>query len=1229
MKNNVKTKNLYKRDINSAHSGSGQPDSKDTSIQPTFESYQLVNRALIILSEFNRVLIQNLKETELLSEICRILVETGQYRLAWVGYAENNKQKSVKPAAQFGFEEGYLNLINITWADTEKGRSPAGSAIRNSKITISQNILNDDHFKPWREQALERGYQSSIALPLLANNKAFGALIIYSAKPDAFDEDEVNLLARITADLTLSINAARISDSRRSMEERFRLLFENNPHPMWVYDLESLKFLSVNNAAITHYGYSHDEFLNMTIKDIRPIEDVPALLANIEKVTSGIDEAGLWKHKKKDGSLIDVEIISHTTEFDGKRAEVVLANDVTKRILAESELRASEERFRFIVESAPSILMITDEKGRNIYVSPNCKLITGYSEKDLLGEMKWWVHEDDSARSQLIYEEAFKEHTAGANFEYKASRKNGEVWYASSSWQPIKDEVGQFKGIVFQTIDITERKMAEEAYRKTHESHSLVLNNIDEMIYQIEQDESDLDKGKIIFVSQKVEKILGYQPEDFYNDFQLLISIMHPEDVKKFREDTRNIYEEKKPRIRYYRLRLKASKTYRHIEDSVTPQIDKKDRMIGFFGVARDITDRKMTQEKLRKSEERFRLAFRTSPDAISITTLNKGIYIDINRGFTTITGFTHKEIIGKSSIGKLWVSVDDRNRMAAALKSHKYIDNLEAKFRMKDGTIKTGLMSARIIDLDGEQCVLSITRDITDLNQIRDALRESEKRYELATSAGNVGVWDWNIVTGEIYIDPHLKSILGYKDHEISNRLEEWKKLDYPDDQPNVLAAVNDHLSDKSRIYQIAHRMVHKNGEIRWFLARGNALRDAKGNAYRMVGTETDITETKNLEEQLMQAQKMEAVGRLAGGIAHDFNNLLTVINGYSELLTSRLRKDDPIYREASQIRNAGERAARLTNQLLAFSRRQILQPKVFDINELLREMEKMLGRLIGEDIELITLFPDNVCLIKADPNQIDQVIMNMAVNARDAMPDGGKLIIETQNIEILDDHVKQRRMVEPGLYVRLSLSDTGSGMDKQTQAHIFEPFFTTKEQGKGTGLGLATVYGIIKQSGGYIWLYSEPGQGTTFKIYLPRIDHDMPVLERKEIPHDDVAGTETILVVEDEEDVRNLIVTALHKYGYKVLEAAHGGSALLTCERFKDRIDLLLTDMVMPQMNGKELVERLKPLHPEMSVIYMSGYTDLAAINHELLEDGEFFIQKPFSPVSLIKKIRQKLDS
>ncbi len=1229
MKNDVKTKNIYKRDINSAQSLSGQPDSKDTSIQPTFESYQLVNRALNILSEFNRVLIQNLKEAELLSEICRILVETGQYRLAWVGYAENNKQKSVKPAAQFGFEEGYLNLINITWADTEKGQSPAGSAIRNSEITISQNILNDDHFKPWREQALERGYQSSIALPLLANNKAFGALIIYSTKPDAFDEDEVNLLARITADLTLSINAARISDSRRSMEERFRLLFENNPQPMWVYDLESLKFLSVNNAAIIHYGYSLAEFLNMTIKDIRPTKDVPALLANIEKVTSGIDEAGIWKHKKKDGSLIDVEIISHTTEFDGKRAEVVLANDVTKRILAESELRASEERFRFIVESAPSILMITDDMGHNIYVSPNCEQITGYSEKDLLGEMKWWVHEDDSARSQLIYEKAFKEHSAGANFEYKASRKNGEVWYASSSWQPIKDKDGQFKGIVFQTIDITDRKMAEEAYHKSHESHSLVLNNIDEMIYQIEQDEPDLDNGKIIFVSQKVEKILGYEPEDFYNDFQLLINIMHPKDVKKFREDTRNIYEEKKPRIRYYRLRLKASQVYRHIEDSVTPQIDDKDRMIGFFGVARDITDRKMTEEKLRKSEERFRLAFRTSPDAISITTLNKGIYIDINRGFTTITGFTHKEIIGKSSIGKLWVSVVDRNRMAAALKSHKYIDNLEAKFRMKDGTIKTGLMSARIMDLDGEQCVLSITRDITDLNQIRDALRESEKRYELATSAGNVGVWDWNIVTGEIYIDPHLKSILGYKDHEISNRLEEWKKLDYPDDQSNVLAAVNEHLSGKSRIYQIAHRMVHKNGEIRWFLARGNALRDIYGSAYRMVGTETDITENKNLEEQLMQAQKMEAVGRLAGGIAHDFNNLLTVINGYSELLTSRLRKDDPIYREASQIRNAGERAARLTNQLLAFSRRQILQPKVFDINELLREMEKMLGRLIGEDIELVTLFPENVCLIKADPNQIDQVIMNMAVNARDAMPDGGKLIIETQNIEIDNDYMEQRRMVEPGLYVRLSLSDTGTGMDKQTQAHIFEPFFTTKEQGKGTGLGLATVYGIIKQSGGYIWVYSEPDQGTTFKIYLPRIDHEMPVGERKEISHGDVAGTETILVVEDEEDVRNLIVTALHKYGYKVLEAAHGGSALLTCERYSDTIDLLLTDVVMPQMNGKELVERLKPLHPEMNVIYMSGYTDLAAINHELLEDGEFFIQKPFSPVSLIKKIRQKLDS
>lgn len=395
------------------------------------------------------------------------------------------------------------------------------------------------------------------------------------------------------------------------------------------------------------------------------------------------------------------------------------------------------------------------------------------------------------------------------------------------------------------------------------------------------------------------------------------------------------------------------------------------------------------------------------------------------------------------------------------------------------------------------------------------------------------------------------------------------------------------------------------------------------------------DVTERRQAEEvlrqteeQLIQAQKMEAIGRLAGGVAHDFNNLLTAIIGYSQLALRRISPQDQLRQELDEIRKAGERAATLTSQLLAFSRKQVLQPKILDLNAVVADTSKMLNRLIGEDIRFRTTLDPGLKQVKADPGQIEQVLMNLAVNARDAMPNGGSLSIETSNVYLNEEYANHHAEVRSGHYIMLAVSDTGCGMDSKTRAHIFEPFFTTKEQGKGTGLGLATVYGIVKQSGGHIWVYSEPDRGTTFKIYMPLVDEE-PSLANEPLQADLLPmGTERVLLAEDDVQVRDFTSRVLRELGYRVIEAANGNEAVMVANKTTEAIDMLLTDVVMPQIGGKELSEKLKSERPEIKVLFLSGYTADAIVHHGVLDSGMAFLHKPFTPGELARKVREVLD-
>ncbi|HYT03775.1 MAG TPA: response regulator [Gemmatimonadales bacterium] len=509
---------------------------------------------------------------------------------------------------------------------------------------------------------------------------------------------------------------------------------------------------------------------------------------------------------------------------------------------------------------------------------------------------------------------------------------------------------------------------------------------------------------------------------------------------------------------------------------------------------------------------------------------------------------------------------------------------------------------------------------------QVEAALRESETSHATLIAHAPVGIYRSTAEGRFLSVNAALVRMLGYDSADEVLKLDMARDV-YADPAERQRLLDRDTYSDRE-YDDVEAEWKRRDGRYLTVQLSVRAVRDAAGRVQYYETIVRDVSEQRRLQQQLVQAQKMEAVGRLAGGVAHDFNNLLTVIISYSDLVLADLPRDDPKWDDIDQIRKAGEAAAALTSQLLAFSRQQVLQPRVLDMNAVVATTQKLLERLIGEDVKLVTVLAPDLGKVKVDPGQLEQVIMNLAVNARDAMPNGGRLTIETANVEMDEAYVRGHPLARSGRYVMLAVSDTGIGMDEATKARIFEPFFTTKEPGKGTGLGLATVYGIVQQSGGFLWVYSEPGHGTSFKTYFPQLDEAAASGAARPVALPVPRGRETVLLVEDAAAVRAVTRAVLERQGYTVLEAPNGEAALRLGAKHRGPIHLLLTDVVMPELSGRQLAEQLAALRPAMRVLYTSGYTDDAVFRHGVLEAGIAYLQKPFTPDALARKVREVLD-
>ncbi|HSS98494.1 MAG TPA: PAS domain S-box protein [Terriglobales bacterium] len=875
--------------------------------------------------------------------------------------------------------------------------------------------------------------------------------------------------------------------------------------------------------------------------------------------------------------------------------------------------------YKMLIETFPQWVWITDAKGSTTFCNRHWYEFSGLTAGQTYNnEWHTLIHPDDRERARSTWQNALDTGKAyESEYRYKRSRDGKYRWHLSKGI-PLKNGSGKVEKWIGFGIDIHDSKTAEHELADREARLSAIVNTGPDCIKLLAADGSLLEMnqaGLAIMEADSPGQIIGKH---------LIERVISKQYYKAFRDLNQRIFRGEDGELIYEIVGFKG--THRWLQTHATPLRDKKGTIRAALAITRDITQQKKAEDELRASETKFRALFEHSSDAVALFDKDWKV-VFCSTSIERILGVRPEDVIGHDALE--WVHPDDR---APVGKTYMHVlshpgETVTARVRLraKNGSWKVIERNiTNLLDDPNIGAIVNNVRDITEKVRIDEALRGSEERFAKAfqSSPLPVLITTWEEARFQDVNDAALE-LSGYSREDVIGRtVDELNLWGSPEDR----AAFYQVLQESRQVKALQSTFRTRKGEIRHVELFADTI-ELDGVSC-LLTIARDTTESLKLEAQFRQAQKMDAIGRLAGGVAHDFNNMLAVIVGYVQLLQDRVESIDSAQKHIEQIRKACERAAGLTRQLLAFSRKQIVQPRILNLNIIVNNLSKMLLRVIGEDITLSMVPGIPMGSIKADLGQIEQVLMNLIINARDAMPNGGRIIIETSNAELKENHAQHRPTVVGGSYVMLSVSDTGTGMDEPTMARIFEPFFTTKGSGKGTGLGLSMVYGIVKQSNGYIWVASEPGKGATFKMYFPRVNEEPDALVAQTFEPPIAGGSETILVVEDDPSLCELVVALLEESGYKVLEALDAKEAL-DIARKKKNIKLLLTDVIMPTMSGTELAKEISKLRPDIKVLFMSGYSGDLVTSHGILEAATNLVEKPFTKHTLLSKVRAVLDN
>jgi two-component system, cell cycle sensor histidine kinase and response regulator CckA len=885
-----------------------------------------------------------------------------------------------------------------------------------------------------------------------------------------------------------------------------------------------------------------------------------------------------------------------------------------------------ESLFRPLIQNSYDVIAVLAQSGRVRYVTPSVERVLGYHPDELINRDPLELADPEILEEVAGHlETVYREPGAVRTFEIEARRKDGsKLWLEATLTNLLSDPL--VRGLVANFHDISERKHAEEDLRNREERfRSLVLNSSD-IIAVID------GEGLIRYASPSVERVLGYTPEEFMQ--HAAFEYVHEDDWQPAIQAMSEVVAEPGG-SRMFEMRGRDKGGSWHWFEVTFTNLLADPNVRGVVANQRDITERKKAEARLLVTEEKYRSLVEDVPAVVYLAEFGpEGRWLYISPHIERLTGVSAEDWISAPSPWKDHLHPGDRDRVLA--EESKVLEGsegdslvLEYRFVRSDGRTVWVRDEARRVAIENGTGPLmrGVMIDVTERKAAAEALRENEERFRSIFEAAPVGIGLVDLEGHTVQTNRVVQEMLGYSDEEFASVT--FDSFTHPEDVARNRELFDEMSRGERDFFQMEKRFIHKSGSTVWGNLTVSLIRDADGSPAYALGMVENITRRMTLEGQLRQAQKMEAIGRLAGGVAHDFNNLLAVIINCASFMSESLPPDHEFTEDLKDIREAGDRGANLVRQLLAFSRKEIVNPQVVDLNDIVRGIQSLLSRTLGEDVKLDVRVSDSPCPTKVDPGQIEQVMVNLAVNARDAMPNGGRIAMTTENIIVGEDFARLYPGMVPESYVRLTMTDDGVGMSDEVLKHIFEPFFTTKARGQGTGLGLATAYGAVKQAGGYISAYSEEGNGSIFSVYLPRTVESGSSPRPKSRDGRRQGGSETVLLIEDDDSLRRLVRRMLERNGFAVLEASTHEAAEHLFLQNVDAIAAIVTDVVMPGGSGKELVERLLTIDNRPPVLYMSGYPEDVIAHHGVLDEGVPFIGKPFTEEALVDRVRMLLDA